>query len=403
MKPYRILLVLTPALHRNQGGVQMSTVKLATHFAALGHPVAVFSFAANGHEPVETFGLFHPSAESGQTAANLDQLASTLVEFKPDVVINQMPYEHAIGQVLQENKRYLLLGCLRNTLYSVKGDLDGYINRSLPARLAPWFRNPIGRRVFLARHRRRHRADLEKILATYDHFVMFGPPNLEELEYFVPDYDRERIRLLPNSVPVVAAEVPPKQKRLLWLGRVAHAQKCAELILPIWKLVSAELTDWQLDVVGEGPELLELKAQAASQGLERIHFHGRQIPDDYYRRAAIFFMTSAFEGFPNTLIEAQSHAAIPVIFNSYPVASWLVEHGKNGFLIDPFDTSAMARAVIQLARSPERQQIASQTLESVRRFHIDRVGQMWQALFDDEIPHHTHSRSESPEDIVATK
>lgn len=393
MAQYRILLILTPALHRNQGGVQMSTVKLGTHFAALGHEVAVFSFAATGHETTTSFKLFHPPDEEGQTAANLTLLTDTLNKFKPDVVINQMPYEHAIGQLLEEHKRYLLLGCLRNTLYSVKGDVDGYINRSLPAGLARWFRNPLGRGLFLARHRRRHRADLERILATYDHFVMFGPPNLDELEYFVPGYDRERIRLLPNSIPEVAAEAPPKEKRLLWLGRVAHAQKQAELILPIWAQVSAELPDWELDVVGEGPQLSALKSEAEAQGLERITFHGRQIPDDYYRRAAIFFMTSAFEGFPNTLIEAQSHAAIPVLFDSYPVASWLVEDGRNGRLIKPFDTNAMAQAIIELADSSKREQIASQILESTRRFHIDRVGKMWQELLDAEVPRHSEEYS----------
>ena len=36
--------------------------------------------------------------------------------FGPDVEINQMPYEHAIGEVLTRYKDYLLLGCLRNML-----------------------------------------------------------------------------------------------------------------------------------------------------------------------------------------------------------------------------------------------------------------------------------------------
>ena len=46
---------------------------------------------------------------------------------------------------------------------------------------------------------------------------------------------------------------------------------------------------------------------------------------DYYRRSVIFCITSAFENFPNSLVEAQSYAAIPVVFNFYPVASWIVE------------------------------------------------------------------------------
>lgn len=386
---FKVLFILTPAMNRNAGGVQMSTFKLGSHFSAMGHDVAAFSFAAAGHETELPFQLFHGQGQGGQSEENLARLRSTLEQFRPDVVINQMPYEHAIGELLKENKRYLLLGCLRNTLYSVKGDLDGYIARSVPANLARWFRNPLGRYLFLARHRRRHRADLERILSTYDYFVMFGEPNLEELEYFVPGYDRERIRLVPNSIPAVATEVPAKEKRLLWLGRVAHAQKRAELILPIWERVSAELTDWDLDVVGDGPELPALMAEAKSRGLQRIHFHGRQVPDDYYRRAPIFFMTSAFEGFPNTLIEAQGFGCIPVLFDTYPVARWIVDDGKSGFLIPPFQIRTMADRILELARHPSRTQLAEQALESARRFHIDRVGQLWQVLFEAEVSRNT--------------
>ena len=101
--------------------------------------------------------------------------------FRPDVVINQMPYEHHIGSVLRALDPPLLLGCLRNTLFSVKNNLDGYGARVLPQGLAPLFRNPLGRWWLLNRHRARHRNDLERILATYDRFVMFAPPSLEEL------------------------------------------------------------------------------------------------------------------------------------------------------------------------------------------------------------------------------
>jgi len=364
----------------------MSTIKLGTHFLANGHDVAVFSFANEGHEDGLPLKIFSGEEEGGQTASNLAQLVDILQRFKPDIVINQMPYEHTIGQVLNDNKNYLLLGCLRNTLYSVKGNLDGYINRALPTGIARWFHNPIGRRLFLARHRRRHREELLSILSTYDHFVMFGPPNLEELEYFVPEYDQNCIRLIPNSIPAVAEGVYTKEKRLLWLGRVANAQKRAELILPIWKQVSADLKDWALDVVGDGPELAALKAEARNQSLKRIRFHGRQIPDDYYRRASIFFMTSAFEGFPNTLIEAQSFGAIPVVFDSYPMASWIVQDGASGFLIRPFDVDAMAERIVKLAKDPDRSKFAEGALESVRRFHIDRVGEMWQQLFESSVP-----------------
>jgi len=386
---FKILFVLTPGLNPQAGGVQMSTTKLGTHFAKCGHEVGVFSFASDGHVPCD-FGRLVTADQPGGCGAesNLKKLEATLAELQPEVVINQMPYEQGIGEVLKVNKRYLLLGCLRNTLFSVRGNLPAYVARTAPGPLkglAGWAQV---QQAFLALHRRRHRAELLKILDTYDHFVMFGPPNLEELEWFVPGFARDRVRLIPNSIPYIASDLPRKEKRLLWLGRVAHEQKRAELILPIWARVCDALQDWHLDVVGDGPLLAELERRVIEMGLPRITFYGRQESDAYYRRAALFFMTSAFEGFPNTLVEAQSHGAIPVIFDSYPVARWLVEDGVNGVLISPFDVDTMAARIVELAGSADRDVFAEQALDSARRFHIDRVGELWQQLFETEVPRH---------------
>ena len=379
--------MLIPALDPNVGGVQMSTWKLGTFFRHSGHEVGVFSFAEDGHAP-QAFAPLFAAPEGGNVAsqANLRALGAAIDAFRPDVVINQMPYDHAIGTVLTRYKDYLLLGCLRNTLYSVRANLDAYGKGILPRWAQPLFRNPIGRASLLQLHYVRHRRDLKRILATYDRFVMFGPPNLEELGYFVPGFDREKIALIPNSIPFVPKTVPVKEKRLLWLGRVIEAQKRAELILEVWKRVSAALPDWHLDIVGDGSALANIRKAVADEAIPRVEIHGRQVPDDYYRRAAIFFMTSSFEGFPNTLVEAQSFGAIPVVFDSYPIARWIVESGRNGFLIPPFDVDAMARKIVEIARTPERDRLAEQTLDSVRRFEIGQVYGLWQDLFEAEVP-----------------
>lgn len=386
---YKILFVLTPAFIPSAGGVQMSTAKMGRYFAASGHKITVFSFQKGRHDACDFGRLVAPPQHGGSgNPENLEALEHVLKVFEPDIVINQMPYEFAVGAALNANKRYLLLGCLRNTLYSVKSNLESYVTRTAPGALKRLSRNKSVQSVFLQIHRIRHRAELKKILETYDLFVMFGPPNIEELSYFVPDFDQEKIKLIPNSIPTVAKEVPEKRKRLLWLGRIVEHQKRAELILPVWQRVSKALPDWELDVVGDGPLLQALKQRVRQLGLERIHFHGRQVPEEFYRRAAVFFMTSSFEGFPNTLVEAQSYGAIPVVFDSYPVAKWIVVDGQNGHLVDPFDVDAMAKQIISLANHPERQRFAEQSLVSAHRFHIECVGQMWQKLFDSQVPLH---------------
>ena len=383
----RILQVLTPALHPNRGGVQMSTVKLARYFSSREIDSAVFSFAASGHAPPECLRLFSAKEPGGtKRANNAYELQSTLRTFDPHIVINHMPYEERIGSVLSADSRpYVLLACLRNTLFSVKGDLESFIKATTPRLAWPALLNRTGKKLILARHRHRHAGQLRRILDTYDRFVMFGPPNLDELRYFVPEFDPDRIALIPNSIPAVATSVPEKQKRILWLGRVARAQKRVELIPEIWSRTLARLPDWRLDIVGDGPDLEWLKARVHSMGLERISFHGRQVPDSYFARSAIFLMTSSFEGFPNTLVEAQSQGAVPVIFDSYPVARWIVENGANGWLVEPFDIEAMSRKLVELAESSDLPEMGAAAIQSARRFLINNVGLRWETLFNEEL------------------
>jgi glycosyltransferase involved in cell wall biosynthesis len=111
--------------------------------------------------------------------------------------------------------------------------------------------------------------------------------------------------------------------------------------------------------------------------------HGRQSPDVFYSRSAIFVMTSAFEGFPNTIVEAQSFGAVPVLFNSFPVAEFIVSDGTDGVLVQPFDIDAMASRIIAIAQSKERSELAAGALRSARRFQIDTVGEQWVELFDE--------------------
>lgn len=365
----------------------MSTVKLADYFASLNHEPAAFSFTVNGHSAPQNVKLFKATAEGGScNRENLAELEVCLRSFAPQVVINHMPYDGGINSALCGKERdFVLLGCLRNTLFSVKGDLDGFIEAATPRFAWRLLKSQVGRWLILSVHRRRHAAQLRRILTTHDRFVMFGPPNLDELRYFVPEFDLGCIALIPNSIPKVADHLPKKDKRILWVGRVARAQKRVELIPEIWRSVSAMLPNWELDVVGDGPDLEWLKSQAEVMGLQRINFHGRQVPNRFFEQSAIYLMTSSFEGFPNTLVEAQSQGAVPVIFDSYPVARWIVQQGENGYLVDSFNTSAMSRKIIELATSTELEKMGAQAIQSVKKFHIECVGRLWEALIEEEL------------------
>lgn len=389
--PYRILLVLSFPFDPYSGGVQMSTYKMSSYFRSQGHLPAVFSFGEKGHIQQEVATLFHVSESGGeQNPNNLEQLKACVLSYQPQIVISQMPYEpnitDALGQIRSQHD-FLLLACLRNTFFTVKLNLDDYGKNLLPALLAPFFKNTIGRQILLSIHKRKHGAHLKRVLDVFDYFVLFGPPNLDELNYFVNGYKNDKVWFIPNSTPDVLPEVPGKENVLLYVGSLFRNQKKVEYLLPLWKKVVDQLPDWEFQIVGGGEEYESMEKQISTEIIPRVRLFGKQKPFPFYEKAALLVMTSSFEGFPNVIIEAQSRAAVPVVFQSYPLVSWVIEDGKNGLLVPPFDLDAMAKNIVKLAKDPDKLAgMSKAALENANRFVIDKVGPQWIDFFNNKAP-----------------
>lgn len=387
---YKVLIILTRAFNPNAGGVQRSTYKISSYLREHGCDTHIYSFYKTGHASQNVAELHTPKEDGAHAnVKNYNRLKEVINQIKPDIVINQMPYEVRLGRTLKEAKQmsnFLLLGCLRNTLYPVKLNIDKYLKEVVPKPIQPLFKNNLGEKFLLQIHKSRHIKLLKFILDTYDYFVMFGPPNIDELKYFVGNYKLDKLHLIPNSILSVEPEVPAKEKRILWLSRLSYKQKRADLILSLWKKIMHELPDWQFDIVGDGDAYEDLKQQIDAENLPRVKLYGRQTPYEYYKRSPIYIMTSAFEGFPNTLIEAQSFGCVPVVYDNYPVCSWVVKEGKSGILIPPFEVDTMAKAVIALAKDKSLQnQLMQSALENAREFDLKNVGKKWIDFFDREL------------------
>lgn len=386
----KVLFVIIQKFNPTMGGVERSTYRIGMELLKRGYEVGVFSFEkSNGdHLDVELdkFEIYNASDDGlNKNDSNRRRLNEVLHSFQPDHVINQMPYEHDITRTLKEAQsglHFSMIACLRQTLFSVKDNIDNYIVRMAPSSLSFMFKNPLGRRAFQTWHWYSHRKSLKYILSSYNKFTFYAEPNYKELSYFIKDFDAKKIATIPNSLPFISPSVPEKEKTILWLGRLVYKQKRADFILPLWRELKDRLPDWTMDVVGEGGAYDDLKAQVVQENIEGITLHGRQIPDDYYSRASIFVMTSAYEGFGNTVVEAQSYGAVPFLFDTYAVARWIVDNGTNGFLIEPFNIVKMAEKIEAFAKMSHEEQLELQNyaLENARRFDISIIGDKWEEL-----------------------
>ena len=110
--------------------------------------------------------------------------------------------------------------------------------------------------------------------------------------------------------------------------------------------------DWELCLVGGGPEEIRLRQEAADLGIAaRVRFLGER--DDVATligEADIAALTSRSEGTPNSVIEAMSHG-LPVVATAVGEIPSALEDG-GGELVGPGDATALRSALARLIRNP---------------------------------------------------
>jgi glycosyltransferase involved in cell wall biosynthesis len=190
---------------------------------------------------------------------------------------------------------------------------------------------------------------------------------------------------LPENVPKVSpASVCPRERHLLLaVGRLT-AQKDFGLLIEVFAQLAPSHTDWNLVVLGNGPdrEALESKVRAAKLE-DRIGIH-RAVGNmaDWYEYADLYVMSSDFEGFPNTLIEALAHGVAAVSFDCDTGPRDIVRQGIDGLLVPAGDVAGFTQALDRLMRDSDlRSDFAARAVEARERFSIEKISTMWEELF----------------------
>lgn len=197
-----------------------------------------------------------------------------------------------------------------------------------------------------------------------------------------------RILSIPNPLPLTeilpVEQLNKKQKEVLIVARLAELQKRLSLALQIWKLIEEDplYNDWKLVILGNGIDEQYYKTLAHKLGLKNISFEGRKEPMDYYRRASIFMMTSLYEGWPLTLLEAQQMGVVPIAFNTFGALREIIQDKYNGVLIPYRNINEYAIQIKKLMIDNHlRKGMALNALESCKRFSIEHIFQEWHRLF----------------------
>ena len=312
-------------------------------------------------------------------------LASTFRNHPPDVVINNTDLLSVSDNVLFELRQtgfsYRIVSCFRNNPFLFKDNHRSLVRHLLRNKRWVLFfiDHPLGWMALLLWHRLKNRYMFSKVLSLCDRYLLLSPTFISELRWFVPDLDESKIIIIPNAFQMPDIRfLKPKCKRFLFVGRLQQAQKNILILPNIWKKVQHRLPEWELHIVGDGPDRSELESKIGQLSLERVQLHGQMNSTEHYSVAKIFLMLSFFEGFGNTLIEAQMHGVVPVAFRSYSAVEWMLNDGIDAMLVPPFDVDRYADALVQLATDEDKWTcMSAAALSNAQRFSEKAVGDIW--------------------------
>lgn len=196
---------------------------------------------------------------------------------------------------------------------------------------------------------------------------------------------KNQITAIPNPCPFSVQDniYPQQSKVVLAVGRLAK-QKGFDYLLQAWLKVIKYAPDWQLKIVGEGEERASLSQFITDNNLaDSVELVGNtDNVQKYYEQAAIFCLSSRFEGFPMVLLETLSFG-LPVVSFDCDTGPAEILDGTGSILVKPCDTDLLADGLNELIADIDlRESISIASKDKAKQYQSDQILGSWVALVE---------------------
>lgn len=199
---------------------------------------------------------------------------------------------------------------------------------------------------------------------------------------------RNRFQVIPNVVDVDLFYFPSHSrkgngpKRVLFVGALDPVKGIPYLLQALAQL-RQKRDDWQLDIVGDGPQGAEYKHLADTLGLAgKVTFHGlRSKPEvaQFMRQADFFVLPSLWENSPCVLLEAMA-SGLPIV-STYVGGIPEIIHQGVGILVPPGDTNQLSEALGKMMESQGRLD-RSVIVKEADPYRPERVGRLIHSVYE---------------------
>ena len=196
----------------------------------------------------------------------------------------------------------------------------------------------------------------------------------------------EQVVVVENAIPELP-ELPTREQARAALG-IRELDLTAPVLAFAGRLGPAkalnvalaalvEVEEATLLLAGDGPERESLESLAAELGIgERVRFLGavgRREVLELFRAADASVLSSEWENFPHTLVEALA-VGTPVVATAVGGVPEIVHDGGNGLLVPPGDPAALTAALRRFLGDAELQRrLSAAAAPSVEHLRPERV------------------------------
>ncbi|WP_456323238.1 glycosyltransferase family 4 protein [Hydrogenimonas sp.] len=210
----------------------------------------------------------------------------------------------------------------------------------------------------------------------------------ELIRYYPPKtYAHSKIVIIPNPLDIPkkipdSNEVVLHKPTFIALGSLTK-QKGFDILLKTFAEVTKKLPKWHLVILGEGPKRKELEKLSKDLNInDKVSMPGRvKNPYGILKKADIYIMSSRFEGFPVALCEAMGVGLPCISFDCPTGPSDIIQHKKNGLLINYLDNKQLENSMIILAENNLlREKLSKEAIKINSTLQIDTIMAKWEQL-----------------------
>ena len=210
------------------------------------------------------------------------------------------------------------------------------------------------------------------------------------------DYDLlkdklNNVSVLPNPLSFDPYYGENLRKNVILVSARLSVWHCKglDLLIKAWGKISKKFPDWKIEIAGRNDDksLVLLQSMAEDCGVDdsQLSFCGfcRDILP-LYRQAKIFVMSSRYEGFGMSLIEAMSQGCACITCDFLGRQREIIQDDSQGIVCPIDDVDALAKALEKMISDDAyRMMCAKNAIERSKYYSLSNIMEKWNQIFKD--------------------